>query len=93
MFHKICVYLALCASLLQCGIAVDDDTPEEGGLDFDTPTAAINGAKEGASFDYQDFCKEVIDKGQMLGCQLKAPNEQFELRVCKLETGIHKSYS
>ena len=90
MFHNICVYLALCASLLQCGIAVDD---EEGGLDFDTPTAAINGAKVGSSFDYQDFCQETADKVQMLGCQLKAPNEQFELRVCKLETGIHQSYS
>ena len=90
MFRNVCVYLALCATVFQCGIhAEDDDRPEEGDLDFTVPTAAIDGAKVGASFDYDSFCETVIDNpdDQLLGCQLKAPNANFELRVCKLESG------
>lgn len=92
MYRNLCIYLALCATLFHYGIeAQDDDRPEEGGLDFTVPTAVVDGAKGGTSFAYDEtFCEDTSDNidDQMLGCQLKAPNTNFELRVCKLASGI-----
>ena len=91
-FQKICFYLALCLALLLCpGTSGTDSKPEEGGLNFDPAIQAINAEKGKANnIDYDAFCQAKVDyvNDQLLGCQLKAANTGFELRVCKLDKGM-----
>ena len=88
VFQKISFFLVMAATLLlSLERSASQSNPEEGGLDFNTPIQAINSVK--ANIDYDTFCQKVVDipDDQLLGCQLKAPNTGFELRVCKLKNG------
>ena len=88
-FQRISLHFVTCLSLMFLG-ALGTSPPEEGGLDFATPRAAVVAESEKAdNIDYNTFCKvkDNIPGDSLFGCELKDPNDGFELRVCKLESG------